>query len=787
MSEAVLYLPGLTKFSHEQKKDLKEAIKIDKANITEAMKAKVNDFKMQLLVEALEQKGLKYDNSINTFFDLRKSIMNSKEYSKEDKQELLDACVYIDENVNGLLSDLIDGATSSVEKFLKGMYQKIGKPLAKGTINGLAVSSLIQMAPTVETKLAVVAASLGVSAYKLIRGLKDRAYAKSIKACNEALRELETTKKDGKIVDTRYPENVIEKIKEYFKINNIPFEDTGYLSLRETLYNVDYDHKVELVRIIENVMGKNTGIDNKLDKYNENFTTFVNNNVFKPISAGASLALPIATVINQVDPALLSGPFNAFVAKLFSTGKMSEFLSWTVSASSGIGSFLLEHVPSVGKMFKALFAGENIVLISILGGAVGLAFNIGKGIVKAVSNKIQDYKSKKEEKEFREVELEKYKDNIKEELNKIESIINENGKDFPKAFIISLVCDYLEKRNIVLEEKPKNIHELEKLVDSLDNDTKKELKSILKEVLEYSEKYPKTFKEKVKEITQTTITLLSLGLASLNVYDMLTGKGILKKISDSDLLKGIPGTRLKEIPTIEGTEALRQKVDSEVPVDEIQPVDENLPVPDTSMYVNGGQQGFPETPHACEPPLLSTPGPNSAPAATPTRPPEGSVPDTSMFVNDAPPITTPKPVEPPLPVDSYGGHHPGTLTTYLATENPNPQKFFDMFHRDYSGGKYITFDELGREDAKRFLDYFQNMEVTAENKKDFDILSTALIKRIDKINSAIIAENSKIANLSGVYNSAIAGAVLSESYKGIAQNNSENEMNDKYTNFVKVR
>ena len=198
MSEAVLYLPGLSNFSSSEKKELREAIATDKEKIAEAMKLKVNDFKKTLLVEALNQKGLSYDESIETFYDLRKYIRSSNTYSKEDKKELLSACEYIDSNVNGLLQELINGSTSSIERFLKEMYQKIGKPLAKGAIDGLAISSLLQIAPTIEAKLAIVAASIGISSYKLIRGLKDKAYAKSIAACNEALRELETTKEEDR-------------------------------------------------------------------------------------------------------------------------------------------------------------------------------------------------------------------------------------------------------------------------------------------------------------------------------------------------------------------------------------------------------------------------------------------------------------------------------------------------------------------------------------------------------------------------------------------------------------
>ena len=783
MSEAVLYLPGLSNFSREEKKELRKAIATDKEKIAEAMKLKVNDFKLDLLREALEQKGLNYDKSIDTFFDLRKSIMNSRTYSAEDKKELLDACTYIDSNVNSLLQELLNGSISSIERFLKEMYQKIGKPIAKGAIDGLAISSLIQIAPTIEAKLAVVAASLGISSYKLIRGLKDKAYAKSIAACNDALRELETTKEDGKIVDTRFPENVIREIKEYFEMKSIPFEDTGYLSLRETIYNLDYEHKVELVRIIQSEMGKDTGIDEKLKKYNESFTTFVSNNVIKPISAGASAALPLATVINQIDPALLSGPFNAFVTKLFTAGHMSGFLSWTSAASAGIGTFLLEHVPAVGKYFTAAFAGENIVLLSLMGGALGLALNVSKGIIKAVSNKIESIKNAREEREFRKVELEKYKDSIKEELDKIEGIINENGKDPSKELIINIVCDYLEKKDLVLEERPKTIEQLEVVINGLDKDDKKELVSILKEVLEYSEKYPKSFKEKLSDVARTTMTLLSCGLASLNIIDMLTGKGILKKISNSKLLSGIPGTRLNEIPTIEGSEALQQKIDSEVSVSEGQ----------TPALTNTGEAvDAIETPHACEPPVpdtsafvqrpdepVVTPHPTGAPSspAIPTTPP------TSNVVNTPPPIE----VSTVVPIDSYSGHHPGTLTTYLAGENPDPAEFFRMFHKDFSGGDFISFAELGREDAERFMRYFQDMEVTIDNKKDFDILSSALLRRVEQINNEIIANNTKIMNLNKVFNGAVAGSVMAETFNGMTRPKEERVINAQYEETSKVR
>ena len=79
------------------------------------------------------------------------------------------------------------------------------------------------------------------------------------------------------------------------------------------------------------------------------------------------------------------------------------------------------------------------------------------------------------------------------------------------------------------------------------------------------------------------------------------------------------------------------------------------------------------------------------------------------------------------------------------------------------------------------------MEVTAENKKDFEILTNALLGRIDQINEAIIAHNTKIATLNKVYNGAVVGSVLAETYNGVSKPDSEKSNNAIYTGVAKVR
>lgn len=743
---AVLYMPNLTNLSSEQRKNLSLSIHKEKDKVIEQMKLKLDQFKLQLLQDALESREIPYNPNIDNYYELRKYIIDSDRIPKEKKQELYNVADLIDSEVNKLLDELVNGSTTALDRFIRNTYTKIVKPVGKSVINGLAVSSLLQMAPTLELKLGVIAASLGVSSIKLIKTLKARAYQKSNAECDKALKEMEITKKDGKIVDTRFPESVVQVIKDYFKDHNIAFEDTGYLSVRETLYNLDYEQKLELTRILISKTGREINIDERIKKYNEDFTTFVSNNVIKPITIGGATGISIATVINGVAPEILATPLNTFIARYLTAGKLPEVLSWAITATTGAISGFGKYIPVVGKWLEKTMAAENIATLAVIGGVVGLAAHIGKKIYKGVSSAIEERKRTKEEKEIQKIEIELYEKDIEEELKKIQEILNENGKNPTSAMIIEIVCEYLEnEEGIKFAQKPRTIYELSKKLETVDEEVRKKVVVMLRELMKFNKDKPTTFQEKVKDVARKVITTIALGLAGLNVYDLITGKGILKRISQSDLFKGIPGTRLEQIP-------IKQEDIAEL---------------ESKMVENDHKLNPTPTPPATG--ATGTPGPDATPTPQPTPTPVGTMPPmTEAPIATPTPAPNGSPTGTPLPGPAQPVEIPDRAGLITAIERQDPKLFFKVFNHMVEKFPNVTnesfmkdiFAGMDKETAEIFLKYMNGITLTDEEAKAFKIAGSTLLNKIAEINLAIEEANRKIENLNNIFNGVIAGEVL---------------------------
>ena len=247
---------------------LLDNVRSRKKEALELAKGKLNNFKLDLLKDAMDSRNISYDKSITDYVKMQeslKSTLNSSDYSN-----ILEICNELDKELDKVLTDLLNGSSNAFSKFINEKYETLIRPIGKSVVNGMAVSTVINLAPTVETKIAAMAIASGVSVYKLVKSDKFKSVASKNYELSKILNELETTKDNsGKIIDTRFNDSIQTDIKEFLSSKNIKYKDTGYLSLREVMYSLDTENKLQLVNIINNKIGNVINVEDRVSKYDD--------------------------------------------------------------------------------------------------------------------------------------------------------------------------------------------------------------------------------------------------------------------------------------------------------------------------------------------------------------------------------------------------------------------------------------------------------------------------------------------------------------------------------------
>ncbi len=457
----------------------------------------------------------------------------------------------ISKELDGLLENLENGSANSIQKFIK-KTEKYFKPIAKAATFGLASRAAVILAPTIVSKLAVTGALMAGSLYKISKSRKAGNVISREMECNRILNELEITKGDNDtVIDTRFSEEVQSSIRDFLKTNNVNFLDTGYLSLRQTIYSLDFDKKRKLCSIINNKLGRDIDINARIESK-------MSNSLFKDFkktaitsTAGVATGVGVATAINSVDPAILAGPINGSVLGTILFGMTNSSSAAVAGGATGIaGTVALEYIPVVGEAFENIFATENLIAGAVTGGlvgaGVGVASVLGAQAVKTIKNMHNQFSGMKEQKKLLEFDSTKYAEDNKTEIEKMQDVTLRSNNPVEQV-LFNLVYEYMtDDLNVEFKKTPTTLGELTECIESCDKKEKRKIHSFVGKLRECN-KDRSDFVNTMVKVGNAAKTVATVGLAGLSTLDILKDGTLLPEISRK-IFKDVPNNIYLMIP-----------------------------------------------------------------------------------------------------------------------------------------------------------------------------------------------------------------------------------------------
>ena len=488
------------------------------------MKAKLENAKLNLIYAELEELNIPFERNYTSVKELLKDLKNK--VSGIDYNNIKDIVDKVETSLNTMVHELEQGSKTA---FTKLMTSDLAKGIAKSLGISLAGRTALLLAPTVGTKALVGAGLAGYGLYKVIKNRKQVIEINETNELNNILQDLEVTKDDSNnILDTRFNESIQGDIREFLKNSNISFDDTGYRSLRQTIYALDNDKKRSLCNLLNSKIGKGINIDKRISKARKKLNVIASSAA--GVSAGMALGMQAATAINGIDPGLTAGVLNGTVLAAFAEKIAGTDWFTKLSGAFGlIGTEVLEHVPVIGEAAEKIFAAENIAAFGAVGATGGLVVSLGLYVASAIKKIFNYTKNKKENQEFLKLDNEKYGEIDKVELEEITRKIHES-ENFGELVVIDIVLGYLKDANISIDSSIKSIKELNEAINKLSNDDKKVAHDILNRIYENLNN-DSEFINKLKKAGKISLVLLTSGLALMSVYDIIKGGEFLPELS----------------------------------------------------------------------------------------------------------------------------------------------------------------------------------------------------------------------------------------------------------------
>ncbi len=533
------------------------ALQVTKKKTRNELTKKARSEKVSLIRDALKSDNIEISEDCVDVVSLKKELKSKLPDALYDNALLkIDG---ISNNLDNLLDDLENGSANSVQKFFK-KSEKFVKPIAKATTFGLASRAAVILAPTVGSKLVVSGVLMANSTYKIIKNRKAGNVISQKTECNKILNELEiTTDVSGVVTDTRFSDEAQTTIRDYLKKNNINYLDTGYLSLRQTIYDLDFERKKELCNILNAKLGKGIAVNNRIESKKKD-------SIFKSLkktaastSAGAAAGVGVAAAINSVDPAIMAGSINGTVLDTAISELTSSKSAGLVSGVAGTaGTAVLERIPFIGDTVKNFCAAENLLAGSVtgalVGAGVGVASILGAQAVKTIKNMHNQFSGMKEQKSLREFDSLKYQDDNKAELQKMQDVTLKSNTP-EEQVLFNLVYEYMtDDLNVVFKETPVNFQQLVKCVESCDKKQKAKIHSFVGKLRECNNDRS-DFVNTIAKVGYAAKTVATVGLAGLSALDILKDGTLLPEIS-SKLFKDVPNNIYLMIPEKPGIERI---------------------------------------------------------------------------------------------------------------------------------------------------------------------------------------------------------------------------------------
>lgn len=418
-------------------------------------------------------------------------------------------------------------------------YITIFNACIKAIISSLAINTILIMAPSIQIKFAFSLLIVLKNIVDLNKIIKYSNVEKKNFYANKILHELEITKENKKTVNTRFDDDLINYINVFLKRNNedIP---SSYLDLRNKIYNLDIDKKINLINLLNNLTGNK--YDTKIfDSCSNNLYKEFKNSIIKPILIGASMGMFIATSINSVDPSIMASIYNsAGLGILFNNISKKSTIGIIGMVLGTILTKSIQFIPIVG---TSLIAKENIILTSIITSSFYLIFNTGKKIFNSVKNYIQ-----------RKIFINNYKKDLD-----IDSILyaKDNFDNYVVDKNIINIITYLKENNINISNAS-SILELKMGINKLSFINKIKVTKLLTRL----ERKNMSFKDKLfkcgKDFFSTLYYTIVLVLGLLTIVDIFVDNTFLDSLrlqlfpnsyKKYDLIKDVKIEKVIESPT----------------------------------------------------------------------------------------------------------------------------------------------------------------------------------------------------------------------------------------------
>ncbi len=570
-------------------------VKVNKRKVIKELEKKVEDGKLEMLKASLKEKNLPFNDEIKDYYNFIADVQ--KNLKDRDLAEANTIINNLNREVDRMVLSLKEGSTTAFTKFLQTVNEKVLSPVGNAITNSLAMNTVMSLIPSIPVKIGASIALTGIALHNINKVDKYKIETNRTYELNKILQEHEVTfDNEGDILDTRFNENDQNIIRGFLKSNNSIYEDTGYLSLREAIYSLDNEKKEELLNKLDITKEQ----EDRLAKLNDNIFTRFAKKVIAPVGAAAAAGTGIATSVNAVDPTILSGALNTgIVGTIVSKLANSKVIGWITGAVTGVVNVVGKHIPVIGSIISKASAIENIAVLTVAGAGVGLIGVIGKGIYNALKNKKRRYETQELQQQILKKDDELYGKTDIEEIQKMRTILKERSQK-AEDFIINIVCKYMDELGVEYNVVPKTIDELQKIINELPKKEKRKVKDLFDELYEYLNRDPNTFRRCLKKAGKFIRTVFTLGLAGMNVANILTSGGFFAMVKTK--LFGESPTK-NTILTFDDTKGREAYNEANKIVQE-------------KVEVNAKPE-----PQPLPPPPQNTPAPTPSPTPTPTPTP----------------------------------------------------------------------------------------------------------------------------------------------------------------------
>ena len=510
---------------------------------------KVQGEKVNLIREALKNDNIEISADCVDVSSLKRELKDKlPEISYDNTLIKIDG---ISKSLDELLENLENSSSNSIQKFFK-KSEKFFKPIAKATTLGLASRAAVILAPTVVSKLVVSGVLVANSVYKIVKNKKAGKVISKESECNKILNELEITRNSaGGVTDTRFSEEVQVIIRDFLKTHDVNFLDTGYLSLRQTIYTMDFEKRKMLCNIINNKLGKGIDVNGRIDGKKKNSLFTGVKKVAASAGAGFATGVGAATTVNAVNPAILSGLINGSAVGVFTFLNSGSTIGGVAAGGGTVGAgFLAQELPIIGGVSEATHSVENLISCSVTGGiigaGVGVASILGVQAVKTIKNMHNQFSSMKEQKKILEFDSFKYGNDNKVEIEKMQEVTLKSNTP-EEQILFNLVYEYMtDEMKVEFKETPTTLQQLTQCIDSCDKKQKAKLHSFVGKLRECNNDKG-DFANTLAKVGYAAKTVATVGLAGLSTLDILKDGTLLPEISRK-LFKDVPNNIYLMIP-----------------------------------------------------------------------------------------------------------------------------------------------------------------------------------------------------------------------------------------------